>query len=260
MKQNTHSLRCGLEECRQLRWLESTPVRFPNSWDSIYAALVTLGRAKLAHFFLLITFLSSFCHGATPGTRSHSPEPFISHFLQFDLDNAAKQANAVLTHDPQNVSALFVRMEVAELQAQTSIMLDSALRLCHSHAPATVQEIASSRVLRNAANSKAFTDVLPRVTAAAQHENGCWLNLQLALAAAAADGAAGINLDQAAASAGLLTHWHISGPFGRYSNAGFDHEQKPESQARTEEFLFHDGIVALPDYLSGSGILYASSD
>src|SRR5436305_2537020 len=26
LTQNTHSLRCGLEECRQLRWLESTPV------------------------------------------------------------------------------------------------------------------------------------------------------------------------------------------------------------------------------------------
>src|SRR5437588_7968855 len=210
---------------------------------------------------LLITFLSSLC-SAVPKPRS--PEPFVSHFLQLDLDNAKKQANSVLARDPRNVTALFVRMEVAELQAQTPIMLDSALRLCRGHAPVSVQEIASSRIFHNAANSKAFNNVLPRLTAAAQQENGCSLNLKLALVAAAADGASSVNLDQAAASAGLLTRWRISGPFGRYSNAEFENRWGPElnqdSPAKTDEFLFRDGIVVLPDYLSDVGILYASSD
>src|SRR5436309_4528837 len=31
LTQNAHSLRCGLEECRELRWFRSTSVRFPNS-------------------------------------------------------------------------------------------------------------------------------------------------------------------------------------------------------------------------------------
>src|SRR5947209_17859342 len=71
--------------------------------------------------FFLISALSSFCSAAP---NPHSPEPFVSHFLQFDLNSAAKNANAILAHGPHNLSALFVRMEVAELQAQTSVMLD----------------------------------------------------------------------------------------------------------------------------------------
>src|SRR2546421_977172 len=189
---------------------------------------------SVLQLILIIPFLTSFCFSATPKTKPRAPEPFVSHFLQLDLDNAKKQAEQVLARSPHNVTALFVRMELAELQAQTPIMLDSALRLCRGHAPASVQEIASSRILHNAANSKAFNNVLPRVTVAAQQENGCSLNLKLALVAAAADGATGINLDQAAASAGLLTRWRISGPFGRYSNAEFEQRWGPELN-RSEE-------------------------
>lgn len=218
------------------------------------------GRLNL---ILVFAFLIPFCVSASAGTRKpETPNTFVSHFLQLDVDKAKKEAEATLLWNPQNVSALFVRMETAELQAQPATVLDSALRLCRTSAPNVVQEIASNRVLRNAANTRVFTNLLPRIRLAARQENGCTLNLKLALVAAASDGLADVNVDQAAAAAGLAARWHIAGPFGHYSNAEFDRAWPSELNHSTqgEEFWFRDGMINLPDYLAVPGVLYASSE
>src|SRR5215472_15274002 len=188
---------------------------------------------------LLLT--ASLCLPALAADRhqSRSDEALVTSFSKLDIDSARKEAERVLARDPRNSLALFVRMEVAELDAQTGAVLDSALRLCRTQAPRSVQEIE------------------------------CAFNLRMALVAAAADGDSTLNLKQAAASAGLLTRWRMAGPFGRYSNADFDSKWEPESdrfshayygKLQTEEFLFRDGFVRLPDYFSTPGILYAASD
>jgi hypothetical protein len=222
---------------------------------------------------VVIILAALFCasaQGRTHGAQTHqTSDKFLDSFLQFDLDAAKKSANSALIHEPANAAALFVRMETAELEQQTDVVLESALRLCRSHSPAAFQEIASSRVLRYAANSSAFNAVLPQVKAAAQTANGCSLNLRLALVAAAADGDSAIALDPAAASAGLLTHWQVAGPFGRYNNVDPDRKWSPEldpqlqqayGNLQTEEFWFRDGLVTLPNYLSATGVLYAGSE
>ncbi|HKD15986.1 MAG TPA: DUF3857 domain-containing protein [Candidatus Angelobacter sp.] len=220
---------------------------------------------------LLLLFTASVCVPAFAADRheSRSDQALVTSFSKLDIDSARKEAEQILARDPRNSLALFVRMEVAELEAQTGAVLDSALRLCRTQAPRSVQEVASARVLVNAGNTQAFRQILHNLRAAARQENDCAFNLRMALVAAAADGDSTLNLEQAAASAGLLTRWRMAGPFGRYSNADFDSRWEPESdrfshayygKRQTEEFLFRDGFVRLPDYFLTPGILYAASD
>src|SRR5437763_1643906 len=129
----------------------------------------------------------------------------LESFFKLDLPAAMRQAEAVLAREPKNVSALFARMETAELQGQTNIMLDSALRLCATQASPALLEVASGRIFRHAGNTQAFHSVLRRVNAEAQQETGCAEDLRLALVAAAADGDPDVDLDHVASAAGLLT-------------------------------------------------------
>lgn len=207
------------------------------------------------------------CLPALPAER-HSPD-FVASFTRLDIAAAEEQATAALRANPTNSLALFVRMEAAELQARTGVVLDSAVRLCRTSAPAPLQGIASARILRYAGNTAAFRAIRPRVQTTARLANACSLNLKLALVAAAADGDAAVDLDKAAITAGLLTRWQVAGPFGRFSNADFDlkwppetdrHAQLTRSSPESEEFWFRDGLLTLPDYLSNPGVLYAGSE
>ena len=194
---------------------------------------------------------------------------------------------------PNDVNALFVRMEAAELQEHPELVLDSALRLCTLPGDPELQELASNRVLQHAANTRAFNSVLRRVKSAALASNACTFNLKLALVAAATDGQPKIDLDQAVRAAGLITHWRIAGPFGHYNNVDFERRWPPETDqlARqryaseptqasapdphkkraaasddpaheivVERFWFRDGMLALPEISLGLGTFYAAGD
>jgi len=152
-----------------------------------------------------------------------------SFFSDFNLPAAADAADLRLRHSPKDSGALLVRMETAELQEHPGLVLDSALRLCALPAAREIHDLASNRVLQQAANSVAFNAVLRRVKSAAAIYNGCTFNLRLALLAAASDGA-NIDLDTAALSSGLITRWRIAGPFGRYDNIDFDRRWLPETE------------------------------
>src|SRR5690349_17841763 len=69
-------------------------------------------------------------------------------FASLDLKEAGNQADLILATNPNDPLALFVRMEVSELNARPEMVLDSALRLCHSALPQDVLKIASARVLK----------------------------------------------------------------------------------------------------------------
>jgi Domain of Unknown Function with PDB structure (DUF3857)/Domain of Unknown Function with PDB structure (DUF3858) len=202
-------------------------------------------------------------------------------FSDFDLSAATQQADARLRRNPHDATALFVRMETAELQEHPDLVLDSALRLCSLHADPAFQELASSRLLQHAANTKFFNSITRRLKAAAAQNNACTFNLRLALIAAATDGQPKIDLEQAARSAGLLTRWRIAGPFGNYSNLDFERrwpaeidqlarrqypgafdtaKSKPFPAIAVERFWFRDGMLYLPDYFSPRGILYAAGE
>ncbi len=215
----------------------------------------------------LMTASSALLSQAPVAERDASAKLQQHFFSDFNLSASATDADQVLRHHPGDVVALFVRMETAALEQRTEPVLDSALRLCTMPAPPEIQEIASSRILENAGNSRVFRNVLRRVGLAMEEGNSCTFNLRLALVAAAADGATSLDLDKTADSAGLLTHWRITGPFGRFSNVDFDHKWPPESDAfwtadasAAERFWFRDGMLSLPDYLSAPGIFYAASD
>ena len=245
---------------------------------------------------LLLLFLF-LCTGAgvsqkAPASRlAKADDALLQKFSSdFDLPAAAESAAAQLRRVPKDAVALFVRMETAELQEHPEIVLDSALRICALPAPPELHELASDRILQHAANSLTFNAVLRRVKAAAALHNGCTFNLRLALVAAAADGA-GVDLDFAAHLSGLLTHWRIAGPFGKYNNVDFERRWAPETETvfrsrysaeqdsaaikndrrgsanadlvRTsapERFWFRDGMIAIPEYSPSSGVFYAASD
>jgi tetratricopeptide (TPR) repeat protein len=230
---------------------------------------------------------------AAAGVAQQSPAPrkaadsLLQKFLaEFDLPAASHEADSWLQRNQRDAIALTVRMEAAELQEQPEIVLDSALRLCALPADAQVQELASNRILQHAGNTRSFNSVVRRVRAVAGLENHCAFNLRLALVAAAMDGQPQIDLDNAARSAGLLTHWRIAGPFGQYSNVDFERRFRPEldhlthlqyasdalssaakkgsiddtEKLTTERFWFRNGMLALPGYFSGSGVFYAAGE
>jgi hypothetical protein len=245
---------------------------------------------------LLVLLLSA---GAGVSQKAGSPQPaktddslLQKFFTDFDLPASAAGADVRLHRTPRDVVALFVRMETAELQERPEVVLDAALRLCAIPAPPQLHELASNRVLQHAANSWTFNLFLRRVKAAAASQNGCAFNLRLALVAAASDGA-NVELDMAAHSSGMLTRWHIAGPFGKYNNVDFERrwpaesdrffraaysaEQEPVAiraeqpgaaspnadlsrHITPERFWFRDGMITLPEYFASSGIFYAASD
>lgn len=219
-----------------------------------------------------------------------SDDSLLQEFSEFNLPAAADAADLWLRRAPKDTVALFIRMETAELQERTGVVLDSALRLCALPAAPELHDLASNRILQHAANSWAFNAVLRRVKAASVIHNGCTFNLRLTLVAAASDGA-NIDLDVAARSSGLLTRWRIAGPFGRYNNVDFERRWPPETErffrerygsepdsvalktehrgaakadlARAlvpERFWFRDGMIALPEYFPSSGVFYAASE
>ncbi len=222
----------------------------------------------------------------SPASRKAADSLLQKFFLDFDLPGAAHEADLRLQRNQHDAIALTVRMEAAELQEQPEIVLDSALRLCALPAGVQVQELASNRILQHAGNTRSFNSVVRRVRAVAALENHCAFNLRLALVAAAMDGQPQIDLDNAARSAGLLTHWRMTGPFGQYGNVDFERRFRPEldhlshlqyaSDALTsagkrasvedaerltaERFWFRNGMLALPGYLSGSGVFYAAGE
>jgi tetratricopeptide (TPR) repeat protein len=208
-------------------------------------------------------------------------DTFLSNF---DLPAAAALADTRLKQNPRNIDALLVRMETAELEERTDLVLDAALRLCAAGPGPELEELASSRILQHAANTTLFKTIVPRLKAAAALNTGCAFNLRLALVAAAMDGQPQIDLDHAVHSAGLITHWRIAGPFGQYSNVDFERrwpaeidqmarpqytsasagkKDKTEADAPSlavERFYFRDGMLSLPDYFPSRGIFYAAGE
>jgi len=213
-------------------------------------------------------------------------------FSDFNLPAAAEDASLRLRQTPQNATALFVRMETAELQEKPEVVLDSALRLCALRTSPELHDVASNRVLQHAGNTSAFNSVLRRVKSAAAAQNRCTFNLRLALVAAAWDGAK-VDPDQAARAAGLLTRWRIVGPFGKYNNVDFErrwlpeadrflksryssdpdsgglqHDRKahadasggPSAAIAPERFWFRDGTITMPEYFPSSGVFYAAGE
>lgn len=246
-----------------------------------------------ALFLFCLSGSAGFSQQARPSQADKASDPLLKKFFSdFNLPAAAEDAGLRLRQTPNDAVALFVRMETAELQERPDVVLDSALRLCALRASPELQDVASSRVLQHAGNTLAFNSVLRRVRSAVAVSNRCTFNLRLALVAAASDGAS-VDLDQAAHAAGLLTHWRIVGPFGKYNNVDFERRWLPETDRSfrsmypsdqdsgalqhdrkahaavpgdlsaaiaPERFWFRDGMITMPEYFASSGVFYAAGD
>ena len=244
-----------------------------------------------ALFLCCLCAATGFAQAVLPAPSVKAGDSLLQEFVKGpDLASAAEEAEARLQHTPGDTAALFVRMEVAELQEHPELVLDSALRLCALPVNRDLHDVAGNRVLQHAANTRVFNSFLRRVKSVALANNACTFNLKLALVAAAVDGNPKLDLDQAARSAGLLTRWRIAGPFGHYNSVDFERrwppeidqlareqysgEQSPENvtDARkkkgadvshaivAERFWFRDGMLTLPEYLFDMGAFYAASD
>ncbi len=210
-----------------------------------------------------------FSQAIRPPQQDKTDTSLLQKFLSdFDLPAASENAELTLHRTPNDVQALFIRMETAELQERPEAVLDSALRICVLNAAPELHELASNRILQRAANTSAFNSVRRRVKLASAISNDCTFNLRLALIAAASDGAS-LDLDLAAHAAGLIARWEITGPFGRYNNVDFEHRWPPEEEKllrspshaiAPERFWFRDGMISLPEYFSSAGIFYASGE
>ncbi|HLK09043.1 MAG TPA: hypothetical protein VKV30_13900, partial [Candidatus Angelobacter sp.] len=210
-----------------------------------------------------------FSQAIRPPQQDKTDTSLLQKFLSdFDLPAASENAELTLHRTPNDVQALFIRMETAELQERPEAVLDSALRICVLNAAPELHELASNRILQRAANTSAFNSVRRRVKLASAISNDCTFNLRLALIAAASDGAS-LDLDLAAHAAGLIARWEITGPFGRYNNVDFEHRWPPEEEKllrspshaiAPERFWFRDGMISLPEYFASAGIFYASGE
>ena len=210
-------------------------------------------------------------------------------FEDSNLDAARKQAEAVLRSRPAEPEALFIVMEAAALEADTSAELEAALRLCES-AAAQQQDprasIAAARLLELAGNTAEFRALVPRIQQLTGDDahNGVVVKaakkerrraaipqanyLRAALIAAASDGAGEPALPTLARQAGLITDWTIAGPFGRRPNLDFDHAWPPERDAlqgqrygdlAVEKLQFDNGDFTVPEYFEGDGVFYAAA-
>ncbi len=190
-------------------------------------------------------------------------------FVSSDLESARTHAAAELKQDPASAEALFIDMETAALEADTSTELNAALRLCETHPEDERATIAAGRIRDLAANTTAFKEFLPRLRALAATDSPQAGYLRQGLLAAAADGISGLSMPELARQLGLLTDWHLAGPFGQFNNLDFAGHWPPEQDGFTppayggravERFRFADGRVSLPGYFPSAGVFYAASE
>src|SRR5262249_760726 len=117
----------------------------------------------MKRFFYFLVICALVASTALAQTRSKNAQvkdvtdPLAQRFVSdFELPTAAQEAEARMQRNAGDATALFVRMETAELQERPELVLDSALRLCALPAASTLQEVAANRVLEHAANTRAF--------------------------------------------------------------------------------------------------------
>ena len=191
-------------------------------------------------------------------------------FVKSDTQRARVLAERALRHDAQDAEALFVRMELAELEADYATALDNAVRLCDAgeYAPDDPRvRLAAVRVREAAGNTPEFRRAIPSVRALVENTDLASIDLNLALLNASMDGAPGLDSFALARSAGILTDWRIVGPIG--SHPLLDLGPQPISPAddlsqalyagrAVENFQFPDGWIRLPDYLPRHGVFYAA--
>ncbi len=113
-------------------------------------------------------------------------------FVKSDTQRARVLAERALRHDAQDAEALFVRMELAELEADYSTALDNAVRLCEAgeYAPDDPRvRLAAVRVREAAGNTPEFRHEIPGLQMLVENTDRAPIDLNLALLNAAMDGA-----------------------------------------------------------------------
>jgi len=190
-------------------------------------------------------------------------------FVHSDLERARTLAMQALRREPGDPEALFVRMEVAAMEADGATVLDAALRLCEAGktAPADPRvQLAAVRIREGAANTPAFRELIPRVKALLANSQEAWPDLHAALLRAAMDGVPDLNPYAISRAAGILTDWRVVGPVGRRPLGSEDGISHPGDLSASmyqnrvvENFQFPDGNIILPDYLSHHGTFYGAA-
>ena len=209
--------------------------------------------------------------GNAPGLRESALSRSAAEalFVASDVQRARALAARALRRDPQDAEALFVRMELAGIEADDGAMLDTALRLCevgdNARSDPRVQ-LAARRIRESAANTQEFRKLIPRLQSLLGNLQAGWLDLNEALLSAAMDGVPGLDPYAAARAAGILTDWRIVGPLGLHPLLDQQPVSPTEDLARpsyqnrlVENFQFPDGRIVLPEYLSHRGLFYAAS-
>ncbi|MGB8888096.1 MAG: hypothetical protein WCC87_15295 [Candidatus Korobacteraceae bacterium] len=216
---------------------------------------------------------------AEPSPRSAAPlaDSALSRlaaealFVHSNLSRARTLAGRARQRYPRDGEALFVRMEVAALQADDAALLDAAVRLCElgKTAPDDPRvRLAAVRIRELAANAPQFRSFIPRLRSLLSTSAESWPELDAALLNAAMDGVPGLDPYAWSRAAGILTDWRMVGPLGR--PGVLDLDQSPIAPAddlaqlsyqnhAVENFQFPDGRIRLPDYLPQRGIYYAAS-
>jgi tetratricopeptide (TPR) repeat protein len=214
-------------------------------------------------------------HSARSRTTSVRPESMLSRpatqalFVHSDLERARMIASFALHQNPNDVEALFVRMEVAAMEDDEAELLDASIRLCETAPGVTTDprvQLAAARIRESAANTPAFRAAIPRIKLLLANTQQPWPDLHGALLLAAMDGAPGLNPYTVSRAAGILTDWRIVGsPAGRLAgnDDGVSHAgdlSAPMYQNHlVENFQFPDGQIVLPDYLPRHGMFYGAA-
>ena len=212
---------------------------------------------------------------ARPARASALPESTLARsaasalFVASDLTRATRMAEQALRRNPGNAEALFVRMEVAALQHDTTTMLDAAIRLCEvgQDSPSDLRvRLAAIRVREAAGNTPDFRPAVPRVKAVLSNSQQPWPDLHAALLSAAMDGAPDLDAYSIARASGMLTDWRIVGPLTHRALDLDDSISNSDDLSRAayfkrpvENFQFPDGRIVLPDYLARAGTFYAAA-
>src|SRR5690349_2420281 len=238
--------------------------------------------------FASLALAAGAADASKPANRTAPQQPVISPtrsaalialFEKSDPDTARRLAKEAQVGRPDDVEALFVEMEAAALEADTSAELEAALRLCELRGAVQLDPrvtIAGARVANMAANTEEFRAAIPRIRALVPSRHNPLLHrhaqenyLRAALLAAAMDGVPGLSAPEIARQSGFLLDWQVAGPFGKFPNLDFDRAWPPERDVLThsvsgdrpvERLHFDDGNFRLPEYFSRAGVTYAVSD
>jgi tetratricopeptide (TPR) repeat protein len=202
---------------------------------------------------------------------------WLLHFYKNQNEDAEKHFVAALAKRSDDLVALFALSNLYALRGDFKNGLEYALRVCRAAPDDPLAEIAAAFLRENVTqvsdlHEKIVSALQPLLRERTRLKNAEYVDQLLNALVRIGEDIEGQKIDLAAlySELGVLPHWLVVGPLGKFNNLSFDETYLPETEpALRKEYpgrrrpikpvyvTAYDGSVAVPRYFERKGAYFA---